>query len=161
MNILGVEVEEKAESVSSQGIQTDSRNPNKDSRPPRVPMGQSMNLEFAGVKRDEANYKYYAFLDQKHKPGRVQKALAAYWEYVTYEDGTNVVAPAGDGLHYLMKLPREYWEQDLLLKKKAVARRIDAENSIGDEEYAPDSATGRPEGGKTALHSGNSDNPYS
>ncbi len=144
----------------SLGIQTDPRDPNKDARPPRVPMGQGRNLEFSQVKFERDKFHYYAYLEHPEKPGRIRKAEAAYWEYVTDSRGQKVTAAAGSGMHYLMKLPLKYWKEDLDSKKIAVARRMEKENSIGVGEYAPDAATGRPEGGTSVITSDTSDNPY-
>ncbi len=52
---------------------------------------------------------------------------------------------------YLMRLEQQYRDEDLALKAKRVAATLEAEASIGANEYAPDQETGRAEGGRSAI----------
>jgi hypothetical protein len=139
---------------------TDPRSPNKGVRPPRVRLTQGGKLDVAEHKLDDKNYRYYWFLDDPQKPGRIQAAIAAYWEHVTNSQGQAITRPAGANVHYLMRLPMEYALEDLELKREKVRATMDKEASLGVNEYAPDQK-GRAEGGTSALTRHSSGNPYS
>jgi len=62
---------------------------------------------------------------------------------------------------HLMRLPQQYRDEDNQLKKQRVAATLEAEAHIGQGEYAPDSKTGKAEGGSSAITHHDSDNPYS
>lgn len=148
------------ESDAHQSI--DDRDPNKDTRPPRVTMSNSVKLTFPEVIFERDKYHYYAFVDHPERPGRIESAKAAYWEHVTNKEGHPITQPAGGGTHYLMKLPLEYWREDLMLKKKKVARTMASQDKLGPNEYAPDPKTGKAEGGTSIYQERHtSDNPYS
>ena len=138
----------------------DPRSPNASVRPPRVLLAQGGKLDVAEHKLDDKNYRYYWFLDDPQKPGRIAAAIAAYWEHVTNAQGQAITRPAGANTHYLMRLPMQYALEDLELKREKVRATMDKEASIGRNEYAPDQK-GRAEGGTSALSRNSSGNPYS
>ena len=143
------------------GMETaDPRSPNADARPARVLLSRGGKLDIAEHKLDDKNYRYYWFLDDPQKPGRVQAAVAAYWEHVTNAQGQAITRPSGSNTHYLMRLPMKYAMEDLELKREKVRATMDKETSIGRNEYAPDQR-GRAEGGTSALSRNSSGNPYS
>ena len=141
----------------------DPRNPNAETRPPRVPMKQGANVTFADVEFDREKFHYYAFLDDPKKPGRIQSARDAYWEDVPNREGVPATRPdKSGGTHRLMRLPIEYWREDLDNKKQKIRDRMATENKLGPSEYAPDPETGKPTGGKEMFRStSTSNNPYS
>ena len=140
----------------------DDRDPNQETRPARVPMKQGTNLGFEDCELDRANYRYYIFSEDPNKPGRVERAKAAYWEHVTNRAGQVAQRATGGGTGYLMRLLHKYAQEDLALKKaKVVATQAD-QGKLSEGEYAPDPHTGRAEGGTSIRQSSHaSDNPYS
>lgn len=142
------------------GLGEDTRDPNVDLRPPRVPMGQGLNLDTGNITLDDKNYYHRWFLDSPDKPSRIPRAKAAYYEYVE-SNGKPLTRPAGNGLLYLMRLPWKYRNQDLLLKKKKSLARMDEHAKIKAGEYAPDPDNLTAEGGRSAVSRDTSENPYS
>jgi len=143
-----------ADRAKVEGVSTDNpRDPNAGARPERVSMGQGKNLDTPGVTKEADNYYYYWFSD---RPGRIAKALQAYYEHVVNDMGEI----ERRGSSYLMRLPIKYREEDLRLKKEKVARTLAAETKLSDNEYAPGSKSG--EGGQSSIVDRTvSDNPYS
>jgi hypothetical protein len=150
-------------SDQTQGLQGgDDRNPNIETRPPRVPMKQGTNLGFEDCEFDHKKFRYYGFHEDPLKPGRIARAKAAYWENVTNINGQTAQRATGGGITYLMCLLWKYANEDLQVKKNKVLATMADQGKLGANEYAPDSETGRAEGG-TSIHqsSHTSDNPYS
>jgi len=154
---------DKAED-QAQGLaaNVDPRNANAETRPPRVAMKRGANVTFADVDFDREKFHYYAFLDDPNKPGRIESARAAYWEDVPNRTGTPATRPdKSGGTHRLMRLPIEYWREDLNTKKQKIRARMATENKLGKNEYAPDAKTGAAGGGKEMYRStSTSDNPF-
>jgi hypothetical protein len=138
----------------------DSRDPNAEKRPPRVSMQKGMNLNIPGVTLDQENYHYHWFTEKPHRPGKIAQAKAAYYEMVTDADGKEISRPAGDGITYLMRLPKQYWEEDLELKRQKVERTIQDEAKLKANEYAP-TKTEREGGDSSIVERRTSDNPFS
>lgn len=128
-------------------------------RPKRVPIRPGTNLDYPEDRLDREKFAYRWFLDHPSRPGRIQQAIAAYWEH-TQENGANVQRPSGSGQQFLMKLPIMYWNEDQELKRERNRANMAQENELGPNEYAPD-AQGRREGGTSARTSNvSSGNPY-
>lgn len=145
----------------SQHIESDSRDPNADTRPSRVPMGRGYNLDTGDIVLDREHYYYRWIADVSNNPGRVQQAAIARYEHVTNEHGENVTRPAGDGgLSYFMRLPIEYRLEDLELKNQLVQDTMDQEAELGPGEYAPDPHTLEGEGGRSAITRSIAENPW-
>ena len=145
--------------ATTQGLGNQSRDPNAETRPPRVAMQGSLNLDYPEDQLDRVNFAYRWFLDDPNKPGRIERAKRAYWEH-KQDDGKNVTRPAGSATHYLMQLPMEYWLQDKQLKREKNLATMTEEARLGANEYAP-TAQGHREGGESARVSQSSnDNPY-
>ena len=163
-----VNTDKREDEAISQGLSlnSDTRNPNADTRPPRVPMQQGKNVDFSDVQMDTKNFKYYAFFDNPEKPGRIQSAKAAYWEEVMNIHGQPARRPAGNGYHILMRLPIQYWKEDLENKRKKVQATLADEGKLSKnvpgqfDEYAPEDG-GKAEGGESMFvrHS-QSDSPF-
>jgi len=106
-------------------------------RPPRIIMGQGMNLAIPKGLVDETKYKIRWFAENQTKAGKIAQAKGAYWEHVQDEHGSNYQRPSGGDTMYLMKLPIKYWQEDLSLKRKKVQATLDSETKIGKGEYSP------------------------
>lgn len=139
----------------------DPRDPNSDAYIPRILMKQGTNMGFEDCDFDRKNFGYYVFHEDPTKPGRIERAKAAYWEHVTNRTGQVAQRSAGGGICYLMRLPAKYRQEDLDAKKKRVQATMADQGKIGPGEYAPDPKTGQGEGG-TSIHqsSHTSDNPF-
>ena len=139
----------------SQGLQmnTDDRDPNLETRPPRISMAHGFNIAFEDVEFDRVNFRYYAFIDRKDKPGRIESAKGDYWEHVKNIHGSIATRPAGSDTYFLMRLPMKYAKEDLELKKAKVARTMADAGKLKPGEYAPDAKTGKAEGGDSIHQS--------
>ena len=156
---------ERVNSIQKQDLSTgqtgDPRDPNQETRPPRILMKQGSNMGFEDCEFDREKFGYYVFHEAPSKPGRIERAKAAYWEHVTNRSGQVAQRNAGGGISYLMRLPAKYRKEDLDAKKKRVQATMADQGKIGPGEYAPDPKTGAGEGG-TSIHqsSHTSDNPF-
>lgn len=155
-----VNADTREDQAKGLGANVDPRDPNAETRPPRVQMGRGGNLTFSEAEMDKEKFHYYAFYDNPDRPGRIEQAKAAYWEHVTNREGQPITRPAGGGLHYLMRLPIKYWLEDLMVKKEKIRARMVGETKVGKGEYAP-TADGHREGGDSMRTTHTSDNPYS
>ena len=135
------------------------RDPNKGSRPPRVPMGKGMNLNVGAYLLDKAKYHYRWVTEKPHRPGSLAAAKGAYYEHCTDHEGNVISRPTGAGVTYLMRLPIEYWKEDLARKRADVQRTLDEQTKLGPKEYAP-TTTDREGGDSSMVERSTSDNPY-
>lgn len=86
-------------------------------RPKRIPLGQGSKLSLA-ERYVKKGFHHYLFLD---KPGELESAQAAYYEFVKDENGDKVKMPAGNGLnHYLMCIPKKLYDEDMAAQQKMV-----------------------------------------
>ncbi len=116
-------------------------------RPARISMNNMKKLEVPdNVLEDGFYYRWF-----QDKEGRIAQAKAAYYESVIDEQGNNWVRQSGPYSMHLMRLKQEYRDEDNALKKKRVLATLEEEAAIGSLEYAPDSETGRAEGGSSAI----------
>ena len=145
--------------MQEQGLVSGSREETAHSsgRPTRIPMANTKKLGVPNhLLEDGFYYRWF-----QNRDARLSQANGAYYEPVVDEQGNAYTRQSGPHTMHLMKLPQQYRDEDNRLKKRRVAATMDAEASIGEGEYAPDSDTGRPEGGKSAVKQSTSDNPYS
>jgi hypothetical protein len=105
----------------------------QEGKPKRVPVGAGNKLEFAG--KDPA----YAYRVVNDNPGRLAMFQQAGYEFCTSETreadkgaaeaggiDTRIVADAGRGVKgYLMRIPRELYDEDQANKIEAVKRTED------------------------------------
>jgi len=103
-------------------------------RPPRVPMGSTLKLEFGNI-TDDKNYKFRVFSD---RDGNISQAEQGWWEHVKDEHGKNIVRHCGPYKQFLMKIEIKYWEEDQILKKDQSLATIQAEQVLSGDEYLPD-----------------------
>lgn len=124
-------------------------------RPTRISMSNMKKLDIPpSLLEDGYYYRWF-----QNKDGRISQAVAAYYEHIVDEQGNNYSRQSGPYTLYLMRLPQEYRDKDILLKKKRVQATLEAEAQIGPDEYAPDPETGRAEGGTSAVRHHISDSP--
>lgn len=124
-------------------------------RPERISMANMKKLDFReGMQEDGYYYRWF-----EDRDGRITQAQAAYYEHVTDEQGNNITRGSGGRTLYLMRLAQKYRDEDNRLKRAKVQRTLEAEASLGANEYAPDPRTGRPEGGQSAISHYESDSP--
>lgn len=133
---------------TTQGLGDQSRDPNAETRPPRVRMQGTLNLDYPEHLLDRQNFQYRWFNDDPSKPGRINAAKAAYWEPVL-QDGAPVKRPSGSSTLFLMQLPMQYWLEDKALKREKIQATMATETTLAANEYAPD-AQGNREGGTSA-----------
>ena len=122
-------------------------------RPPRIRMNAGMNLHVPDelVRQLRADgYVPRFFAESSIKGGRVDAAKGAYWEHVTDGSGKNITRRSGIDTMYLMKIEKQWWEEDQKLKKLKVRHTMEKESIVGEGEYAP-TPDGRAEGGTHAV----------
>lgn len=101
------------------------------SRPARVRMVAGQKL---AVGRKDPNFEYRWFND---KPGRLDSAQAAWWEFVS-EGGERIKRHAGTDTMYLMRIEKKYFDEDQNLKQRNVVDTLKAENNLARDEYIPE-----------------------
>lgn len=121
---------------------TNQRNKNRaqeahanDKRPARIPMSAGNKLHIPDHLKEDG-YFYYWALDKK---GMIEQMKAAYYEHVKDDRGEELAVPAGNGeTHYAMKIPQEYYDEDMARQQKlnidATAKQAQA---LGEDEYRP------------------------
>ena len=114
--------------------QSRESNAHSSKRPARVRMVAGQKLNFGKLVQDP-NYAYRAFAD---KPGRLDSALAAYWEFVKTEDGESVKRPSGADTMYLMRIEKKYFDEDQKLKQENIKNTLRKENVLEKDEYVPE-----------------------
>ena len=145
--------------ATPQGLVTGSREDaaHSSGRPERISMSNMKKLEIPeGIKEEGFYYRWF-----QDRDGRLNQAKAAYYQPVVDEQGNSYTRNSGPYTLHLMRLPQQYRDEDNQLKKQRVAATLEAEAHIGQGEYAPDSKTGKAEGGSSAITHHDSDNPYS
>lgn len=113
-------------------------------RKERVSMAASANAH-AGLDRDP-RYWYYDF--DANKPGRIQQALDAGYEYVQNSDGANVFREKHGGKLVLMRIPIELRQQDFEAGQRKVNEQIGEKVQTVNEsgalpDYIPKGDDGR------------------
>lgn len=103
-------------------------------RPPRVPMGTTLKLEFGSL-CDDKKYHFRVFSD---RDGRVEQAKQAWYEHVLDHTGNKVQRHKGPYVQYLMKIKKEYWDADQQLKQKKIVDTLQKEQVLEKGEYLPD-----------------------
>lgn len=130
-------------------VEGDPRDPNKDARPPRIRMQQSLKLAVPGYPFDWDNFYYRFFYDDPQRPGRIVNAEAAYYEHCVDAKGSKICRPSGGGTQYMMRLPQKYHVEDVEAKRQNNRRVRQEEVRIKKGEYAPTKS--RAEGGESSI----------
>lgn len=94
----------------------------------------------------DPNYFYYEF--DANKPGRIQQALDAGYEYVQNSDGANVFREKHGGKLILMRITKELRQQDFEAGQRKVneqiGEKVQSINSAGAlPDYIPTGDDGR------------------
>lgn len=85
----------------------------------------------------DPNYFYYEF--DANKPGRIQQALDAGYEYVQNSDGANVFREKHGGKLVLMRIPIELRQQDFEAGQRKVNEQIGEKvQSVNESGALPD-----------------------
>ena len=79
----------------------------------RVPMHGDANQQIPSEAKDP-NFHFRWCAD--YGKGKIERYKGALWEFVTDKAGDRIKRPGGEPL-YLMKLPKELWEEDQLAKR--------------------------------------------
>lgn len=95
-------------------------------RAPRRPMGSSSDMNLYVDKKYTSNSElYYRFVLDTDK-GRMERAKAAYYDFVTDENGVNITVNSGNRKFYLMSLHKKYRAEDDALKLEKYNAMINA-----------------------------------
>lgn len=126
----------------------------------RVPVNAGENLSLRGYSLDWDNYHYRWVYEDANKQGRVAAYEAAFYELCQHQ-GVNLQTSSGGGVSYLMRLPKKYWDEDMLAarKKNEAIRRRD--NQLAKGEYTVDAQGRAVDEGEVIVRRSVSDNPYS
>ena len=82
----------------------------------RTPMHLGSQQSIPKEARDP-NYSYRYCAD--YGKGKIERYLQAGWEYVLDDAGNKITKPSGETL-YLMRIPKEWHEEDKLAKKNKI-----------------------------------------
>ena len=107
-------------------------------RPTRIPLGQGSKLSLAENYATDKTKHYHLFLD---KPGELEGAEKAWYDFVKDDSGNKVKIPAGNGLtHYLMSIPKKLYEEDMASQQTLVTettkRNVRVNHAAGN--YSPE-----------------------
>lgn len=110
-------------------------------RAPRVPMNTGdLSLTVPdGVIKEGMVARWF-----EDRPGRIDQAKAAYWDFVTDSNGSNITRHSGDKLMYLMAIEKKYYDEDQAAKMKNYLSTVgqsdddDLKDVKGVEAYTPE-----------------------
>lgn len=111
-------------------------------RPPRVSMAEN-DLLLSVEKRLLNPAMHHRFFADRE--GRIERAKAAYWDFVADDNGVNIVRSSKGTKMYLMALDKQYYEEDNALKMKKYRDSIgvEAEKDLGIKGLQSDTDKGR------------------
>jgi hypothetical protein len=120
--------------------ETDFSNPeNRIDRPRRIPMGRMQRMSVPEYLLDRERFHYAMMVD---RPGNLESAEAAYYEYVLDDSGSKISRNSGQGeTSYLMRLPIEYYKEDQLAKRRQNNATVRKEAELEKDQYVPGGAT--------------------
>ena len=107
-------------------------------RAPRVPL--TGNRDILTVEGKDPAFQYRWVLDKNEEGQRIKKFSSAWWVFVEGDDGQHVVGqesvyknenvgslirvPAGNSqFYYLMRIPKEYYNEDQVAKQSEITER--------------------------------------
>ena len=95
--------------------------------------------------------KYHHIFVEDDDKGNVDSYIAGYYEFVKQPNGDKVSYPSGQFKLVLMRIPMEYYHEDMALQAKEssdmIMTKIELNRQAG--EYSPSAAS--PDGGNSAL----------
>lgn len=111
-------------------------------RPPRVSMADN-DLLLSVDKRLLNPAKQHRFFADRE--GRIDRAKAAYWDFVVDDNGVNICRSSKGTKMYLMSLDKQYYDEDNALKMKRYHASIgqEAEKDLGIAGLRADTDKGR------------------
>jgi len=149
-----------AEMSAVMGIEAgDVRNPNQPAKKVRRGMQEGQNLEVPSYEFDWDHYYYRWFSEVSNRPGRISAAKNADYEMCVDSVGGAITRPSGGSTMYLMRLSRQFREDDLAAKREKIKAMLGQQTGLATNEYAPTRT--RAEGAGSSLDRVESDNPYS
>lgn len=122
-------------------------------RPERVSIGakQEKLARLAKPYMEGEGTKYHHIFVEDDDKGNVDSYIAGYYEFVKQPNGDKVSYPSGQFKLVLMRIPMEYYEEDMALQAKEssdmIMTKIELNRAAG--EYSPSAAS--PDGGNSAL----------
>jgi hypothetical protein len=105
---------------------------NKAKRPARIPMAAGENLGTPVPKEEGYSYRWF----EGNNKGRVEKALAAWWEPVKDENGTAITRPSGAYHMHLMRIDQSIYNEAQEDKQDKVFQFLEDKAKIGKGEYS-------------------------
>lgn len=106
----------------------------------RTPMHLGSQQSIPKEARDpDYSYRYCA----DYGKGKIERYLAAGWEYVLDSDGNKIIKPSGETL-YLMRIPKAWHEEDKLAKQNKIIetnkkfKADHAESTDADSDDVPE-----------------------
>lgn len=113
-----------------------------ETRAPRVPMGTgdfNLAVPEGTIPAGKVGH-WFA----ENASGRIDQALAAYWEPVADKNGVNITRPSGAGRLHLMAIDKIYYDEDEKLRMDNYRASIGARDAQplegGIESYVPNGA---------------------
>jgi len=106
-------------------------------RADRIKLGQGTRLEIPACYKKKG-FHYHWFID---RPGELEGAQAAWYEFLKDDNGNKITSPAGKGeTHYAMYIDEETYKKDMFAQQAMVTaatqRNIEVKKDQG--EYSPE-----------------------
>ncbi len=103
-------------------------------RPARVKLGVGTKMSVPACYKKEGFHQYW-FID---RPGEIEKAQAAWYEFVLDDSSNKITTPGGNGeTHFLMEIDIETHEADIKEQQDLNNKTTNAAMKIKDGEYSP------------------------
>ena len=104
-------------------------------RPERVRLGQGSKMSVPECYKREGYHQYW-FID---RPGDIEAATAAWYEFVKDDSGKKITTPAGNGnLHYLMEIDQKTYDEDMLAQQELITDTTRKAVKVKNHEYSPE-----------------------
>lgn len=106
-------------------------------RPDRIPLGQGSKLDVPACYKKPGMH-YHWFID---RPGELEGAAAAWYEFVKDDQGKKITTPAGRGeTHFLMCIDQETYLKDMAKQQEMVTNTTRQNVAVKKErgEYSPE-----------------------
>ena len=104
-------------------------------RPERVKFGAGSKLTVPDAYKKEGFFQYW-FLD---RPGEIEQALAAWYDFVKDDKGNKLTVPDKSGhLHILMEIDSKTHDADIAEQQKQVTETTRKAIELKEGEYSPD-----------------------
>ena len=105
-----------------------------DKRPERIKFGAGSKFTVPPQYKKEGYFQYW-FID---RPGEIEQAKAAWYEFVLDEKGNKITVPdKSDRLHYLMEIDQATHDKDIAEQQADVTQTTKNAIEIKEGEYSP------------------------